>query len=852
LSAEQRLVDLAASVADGTSVDWGTAESNAGDRDLRLIRHLRLVSDVAELYRSLPETVADSGDAEPDAYSGPKWGRLVLLDRVGEGTSSEVYRAWDPELQREVALKLLKVDGSDAEASRWRLVGEARRLARVRHPHVVIVFGADRRDDRVGLWMELVKGATLDDLVRRNGPLSAREATLVGLDLCGALAAVHAAGLAHRDLKAQNVMRETGGRIVLMDFGTGEELKHGGTERLAGTPLYLAPEIFARKPATVVSDLYSLGVLLFYLVTGKIPVAASTFEELAGAHKRRESRRLRDLRPELPQAYVHVVERALSYDPALRYESAGGMEAALRQALDKTPAETAAPPVPQTRRTWPWLAAAAVVAAIGVTFTVARGPASPPAARGATAIPVTQLAVLPLADLSGESAPAYLADALTDQLIATLGQVRALRVTSRTSVLQFKGGSTPIRDIAKTLNVGSVLEGSVKVSEPSTSGERTVTVNARLIEAGTDTQLWAQSFERRLGDGLALEADIAKAVARAVNVALTPGEASELTTDQTNPAAAEAYFQGRYHLAQFGTDNFKRAIAAFERATQLDPSHAPAYSGLARAYYSLASAGTISQPEARASALAAVSRALELDDTLAEAHSGAGDIKFYYDWDSAGADAAYRRAIELNPSFSRARTQRARLLSARGLVKEAIEEARRAEALDPLSAEVAQTVGLLLYYDRNYDGATKQLQRALDLNPNLPRTHLTLSRIYEAQGAWKPAIASAERALSLAGGTEVVWRAHLTRLRALSGDEARARRELDELIALDRSGQAHLGPEYLAYIHAALGEDAQALALLERAVAERDQNVLWLKVDPRLDQFRDQPQFQQLVRRIGL
>ena len=165
-------------------------------------------------------------------------------------------------------------------------------------------------------------------------------------------------------------------------------------------------------------------------------------------------------------------------------------------------------------------------------------------------------------------------------------------------------------------------------------------------------------------------------------------------------------------------------------------------------------------------------------------------------------------------------------------MKEAIEEARRAEALDPLSAEVAQTVGLLLYYDRNYDGATKQLQRALDLNPNLPRTHLTLSRIYEAQGAWKPAIASAERALSLAGGTEVVWRAHLTRLRALSGDEARARRELDELIALDRSGQAHLGPEYLAYIHAALGEDAQALALLERAVAERDQNVLWLKVDP--------------------
>ena len=321
--------------------------------------HLRLVSDVAELYRSLPD-VGRRGrrSRSAQAYSGPKWGRLVMLDRVGEGTSSEVYRAWDPELQREVALKLLKVDGSDAEAARWRLLGEARRLARVRHPHVVIVFGADRRDDRVGLWMELVKGDTLDEIVRRNGPFGAREAALVGLDLCGALAAVHAAGLAHRDLKAQNVMRETGGRIVLMDFGTGEELKQAGGSRLAGTPLYLAPEIFARKPASIASDLYSLGVLLFYLVTGKFPIAASTFEELARAHQQREGRRLRDLRPDLPEAFVRVVERAFTYDPALRYESAGGMEAALRQALDKTPVDVAPPPA-RPRRVWPWIAAAA-------------------------------------------------------------------------------------------------------------------------------------------------------------------------------------------------------------------------------------------------------------------------------------------------------------------------------------------------------------------------------------------------------------------------------------------------------------------------------------------------------------
>jgi eukaryotic-like serine/threonine-protein kinase len=853
LNAEERLIDLASSVADGAPVDWTAAESDAEDRERRLVRHLRLVSDVVELYRSLPET-SPAPELAAQPQTGPKWGRLVLLDRVGEGTSSEVYRAWDPELQREVALKLLKVDGSGAEAARWRLLGEARRLARVRHSHVVVVFGADRRDDRVGLWMELVQGATLDDVVRRNGPLGAREAALVGLDVCGALAAVHAAGLAHRDLKAQNVIRETGGRIVLVDFGTGEELKHATGARLVGTPLYLAPEIFVRQPASAASDLYSLGVLLFYLVTGQFPIAAATFEELARAHQQRERRRLRDLRPNLPEAFVAVVERALSHDPALRYESAGGMEAALRQALDKTrPIDVVSAP-PPSRPIWRWVGGAAAVAvAVALTATLTRRAPDTPAPAVAGSAPLTQIAVLPLADLSSGTAPPYLADALTDQLIATLGQVRALRVTSRTSVLQFKGGTIPVRDIARTLRVGSVLEGSIKVGEPNASGARSVSVNARLIAAGTDTQLWAQTFERQLGDALAIEADIARAVSRAINVALSPGEAARFDQGQTtNQAAAEAYFQGRYHNAQFGTDNFRRAITAFERAIQLDPKYALPHAGMAWAYMGLGTSGKTSQAEARAAALTAASRALELDNALPEAHSAMADIKFLYDWDWQGAELAYRRAIELNPSFSLARTQHARLLSARGVVKEAVEEARRAEQLDPLSAEVAQTVGLMLYYARDYDGASRQLAHALDLDPNLARAHIALSRVYEARRDWKPAIASAERALALTGGNDLIVQSHLARLRTLAGNPADGRRKLQELEALNRTGKAHLAPQYLAYLHSALGARERAFALLERAVAERDPNILWLNVDPRLDTYRDAPRFQELVRRVGL
>jgi eukaryotic-like serine/threonine-protein kinase len=852
LRAEERLVDLAASVADGAPVDWAAAESEAGAREQRIMRHLRLVSDVAELYRSLPEGggAATEPDAEPPA--GPKWGRLVLLDRVGEGVSSEVYRAWDPELQREVALKLLKVDGSGAEAARWRMLGEARRLARVRHPHVVVVFGADRRDDRVGLWMELVKGATLEETVRRNGPLGAREAALVGLDLCGALAAVHGAGLVHRDVKAQNVMRETGGRLVLMDFGTGEEANSGA--RLAGTPLYLAPEIFRRKPASVASDLYSLGVLLFYLVTGQFPVTASTFEELAHAHRRGDRRRLRDLRPDLPEFFVRVVERALSHDPALRYESAGGMEAALRQALDKAPA-VVAPAVARPRPVWPWIAVAAVavIAAVGLTLTLARRPASAPAA-GVSAAPVTQIAVLPLADLSSGSAPLFLADALTDQLIATLGQVSALRVTSRTSILQFKDGKTPVREIARRLGVGSVLEGSINVAPTSTSGERGLVINTRLIAAGTDTPLWAKTFPLQIGQALVIDGEIARAVASAVRAAVSPRESERLEQGQTtNPEAAEAYFQGRYHLNQGGIDNFRRAQTAFERAIQLDPAFAVAYAGLARAHYNLGFAGAVSQPAARSSALAALSQAIALDESSAEARAGMADLKFYYDWDWPAAEAAYQRALELNPSFSRARTQLARLHSTQGRLPDAVAEARRAEELDPLSAEVSQTLGLMLYYSRNFDAALDQLRKAASLDRSFPRTDVALSRVHEARSEWPEAIAAAERALELSGDAQdPALLAHLARLDALSGNAAEARRRLANLKAMAADSKAFVAPQHLAYVHAALGEDDEALTLLERAVAERDPSVLWLSVDPRLDRYRTSPRFNDLLRRAGL
>ena len=288
--------NVAASIADGAHVDWEQADANVSGRELRLVQHLRVIDSLAGVYRTLPSLVEDEAGpgTRPDYPEGPRWGRLILLDRIGSGSSADVYRAWDAELQREVALKLLRDEGVSGSApANARLLQEARRLARIRHPHVVHVYGAERHEERIGLWMELVRGRSIDEVVRQDGPIDVAEAAHVGIDLCSALAAVHGAGLLHRDVKAQNVIREDSGRLVLMDFGTGEEIEDQ-TPRLAGTPIYLSPEVISRGPASVQSDLYAVGVLLFYAVTGEFPVVGDSLDGARpGASGRPVSRRSR-------------------------------------------------------------------------------------------------------------------------------------------------------------------------------------------------------------------------------------------------------------------------------------------------------------------------------------------------------------------------------------------------------------------------------------------------------------------------------------------------------------------------------------------------------------------------------
>ena len=836
------LDDIAASVADGTDVDWAEPVERLSAHDRRILAHLRVIDSLATVYRTLPPDLDDPADdplARPEP-AGPRWGRLILLDRIGRGTSGDVFRAWDVELQREVALKLLHADGGSDAIANARVLGEARRLARVSHPHVIHVYGAERHEERIGLWMELVSGRTLDDVVRADGPVPAAEAARIGADLCSAVSAVHAAGLLHRDIKAQNVLREEGGRVVLMDFGTGDEIA-SARPALAGTPLYLAPEILAGAPATPASDVYSLGVLLFHLVSGRYPVQAGSVEGLAAAHRAGRRTSLQDSAPGVPRSFTRIVERALAVDPAQRYASASELEQGLRSFLLPRPALTR-----PTWRTWT-TAAAMVVAATALAATLWR-----PAGRPATPADATSIAVLPLTYVSGSTDAPYFADGLTDQLITTLGQIRTLRVTALTSVLRFRETKQPISAVASQLGVGSVLEGSIAVQRSgSKADDPKVRVNVRLIRAGTDLELWSDSFERPLSDVLALQADIARAVARSVRATLTRAEDAHLTQ---RPAASgpaqQAYLEGITYLAQNRRGaEVRTALGALQRATTLDPAFAAPYAALAKSYFLLAGDGEITQDEAYRAGRAAAQRALELDPERADAHAALADVNFYYDWDWAAAEAEYNRAIALDASSAYAHSQLANLLAALGRTEAARQQADQAVAIDPLTADVLLNAGVMAYYQRHYDEARDILRRVIIMDPRFPGAYRTLARIEEARGNITEAINLTDRALRIAD--YVPARAAALSLRAQAGQQTTARNGLADLQSRLAAEHRTLSAPYEAYVRLSLGERDAALDLLSQAVAARNHDVMWIRVDPRVDPLRADPRFQALLSALG-
>jgi TolB-like protein/DNA-binding winged helix-turn-helix (wHTH) protein len=452
---------------------------------------------------------------------------------------------------------------------------------------------------------------------------------------------------------------------------------------------------------------------------------------------------------------------------------------------------------------------------------------------------IRSLAVMPLQNLSGDKEQAYFADGLTDELTTNLAGVRSLHVISRTTMMQYRDTHMPLRQIGRELHVDAVVQGSVIRSG------RTVRITAQLIDAGSDHHRWAQSYERDVSEILTVQDSLALDIAAAIRAELSPEEHEARAQPRSvNPDAYEVYLHGRNKLGKQARESIRESIQDFQRAIDLDPMYASAYSGLSDAYTLMANYGALLPRDAFPRAKAAAFKALSLDPLLAEAHASLGLVKNYYDLDWPGAEGEYKRAIALSPSYATAHLRYARFLSMAARHDEAIQEIERARGVDPLSMVIQSNAGSILYHARRYDAAILQSRKTLEIDPNRVYARIFLAMCYEQKGMYPQAIQELERSRAYFGGAPSVGLAHVY---ALTGRTAEARRIL---AALEKEGD-NADWYFIAGVYAALADKASAFICLEKAYAKRDFFLASLKVDPYMDPLRSDARFQDLLRHVG-
>ncbi|HEY8549131.1 MAG TPA: protein kinase [Vicinamibacterales bacterium] len=856
---------LAASVADGDEIDWDASERDAGNEvERRVIRDLRVIARISAFCRTHtiddpPAAVPDAGAStgEPPAAAGTPnpslghWGPFELLQKLGEGAFGDVYRARDA-LQRDVALKLLRPSTTtSAEQLKARILHEGRVLARVRHPNVVTVYGAEEHDGRVGLWMEFIQGQTLEAQLRAQGPLGGREAALVGRELCRALAAVHGAGLVHRDIKAQNVMREAGGRLVLMDFGAGEVLQteaQRASGRVTGTPLYLAPELLTGSPATVRSDIYSLGVLLYHLVTNAYPVKASTLEELRLVHRQGRRRRLTDARPDLPDDFVRAVERALDPDPQRRFESAGAFSEALSETLSDTydarpgsltAGDVAVQPAPAADRRLSWLrkrpfltlAASVLIAGLGgwagVVWLRDGGAAS-------STVPATAQK-LRVAIRAADDGEPTLSSALADQVRSDLGASPHLRVIAAAAVEALSG--RPASALQQSLNADVVVE----IAGRQEGNGRAATV--RVIRGSAPAVLLSSHVDDR-SNIQNLARDLSERVVSTLEVrdrTWKPSPRTELPL--YNPDALQAFRRGEAALARGGREDVIEAARMFRNATMLAPEFVLAYAKWAEALLSIYRHNAIDGAAVFPVVQDAIAQALQRDEASGEAYAALADLQVEKDRDWARAEATFRRAIELSPSSDYARIRFAMMLSGRGRTDEAVAETLEAQSLNPRSSALRGYAGAALHYARRYEEAARTYEGTLQLDSSYTAAWIGLCKAYTALQRFDQAVEACEKVRELGAAEPTFVESQLVQV---YGDAKRMREARQHLQALEKLYRRQPDGDtafWLALAHASLGEADAAFKYLDESIEKRSSRLLYARVDSRLDPIRKDPRF---------
>ncbi len=742
---------------------------------------------------------------------GTTLARYQIVEQIGAGGMGVVYRARDLHLERDVALKVLPAGSLADDAARRRFRKEALALSQLNHPNVATVHDFDTRDGVDYLVMEFVPGAGLDRRIA-TGPIEERELLRIGLQAAAGLEAAHARGVIHRDFKPHNLVVTPDGRVKVLDFGLARSIHPEAAPAIAmtqteaagamGTLAYLAPEVLGGQPADERSDLYSLGVVLYEMATGKAPFAGATALSLMYAILNQTPVAPSSLNAKLSRALDAAILRAIDRDPVRRHASVRELASDLERLL-----------------------------------TTGSAPGG-----GSVEKRIESIAVLPLENLSGDAGHEFFADGMTEALIAGLAKLGGLRVISRTSAMRYKGTRKSLPEIARELRVDAVLEGAVV-----RSGNR-VRVTAQLIHAASDDHMWAESYERPLDDVLALQGELARTIAIQVQGTLTPQAAARLgEVRNVDPVAYDAYLKGRQFWYRRTPESLFRAVEYLRRALDREPEWALAHAGLADAYDLLGFFSYLSPREAFPAAKTAALRALELDPNLGEAHVSLAYLQLYYDWNWTASEAGFRRGIELNPGYALAHQWYMNLLTARGRFDEARLAIARGRELDPLSPIMVGAGVWIEYYAREYQRGLGHYREAIALDPRLPPIRIYAGWSLECLGDTGQAIEAFEEAIRF-GGRPPVFLLSLARAHAKNGEPAAAHRLMEE--AQVGAEHGYLDPFLVALVWSALDDPDRAIELLERAYQERSHWLVFLNVDPRLDELRSDPRFLDLARRV--
>jgi serine/threonine protein kinase len=760
-----------------------------------------------------------------------------------------VYRAHDDQLQRDVAIKLLSTDLLHDPKARARLLREARAAASLNHPNICMVHDVGEANGQVYIAMELVDGLPLSRQLE-SGPLPYEKVLSFGHQLADALAHAHERGIAHRDLKSLNVMVTAQGRCKVLDFGLatrfGADLSEATTGTLltasgdlAGTPAYMAPEQFQGNPADARSDVWALGVVLYEMVSGVRPFTGKTAFEITSAIL---SKVPDPLPLKVPIALQAVIERCLEKDPQNRYTHAGEVRAELESIL-KGNASSWKAWYRRLRRKPMTVAAVVLVLALsfGITYNMQW---LRERLAGVAAVGTQSVAVLPLANLSGDPAQDYLADGITDALITDLGRFEGLkRIIGRGSVMQYKGTTKTYLEIAKELNVDLLITGSVTRSQDQ------MRVSVQLINPASGEQLWADSYERALRDVLQLQGEIVSSITQQLRVRMTPEQREQLARNRTvDPEAYEYYMKGMLDWYKHTPDDVANAYNYFELALKKDPSYAAAYRGMGYVLTYRLTAG--SPPREAIESLRELDRkmkelGLRDDPTQAEYNESTAVIAYYFDWDWATAETHFKRAVQARPSSVDVRLFYWHYLAAMNRMPESSAVIERCLELDPYNAFARGSYGLYLIIEKRFDDAIKQFQDLLDKKMDFDVAHPGLWTAYHHKGMFSEALAEAKAANE--GDDEMLE--ILAQGFKENGYKGAMRRSAELLES--RSRLYYTLPTLIARLYIYAGENEKAMTLLETAYEDRDSGLVLMQTDPDWTPLRDTPRFQALLKRMN-